>query len=576
MKTKCSFIDRKFFSFLLTSSIEMVVTYILLLSDTIIAGWSIGESAVSAVNIVTPVFSAIAFFSILISTGAAFSFSFEIGNFNKERANEFFGQGVIMAIAIGMIMLLVTILGKNLYFSVLSPSADVLGYAKGYYMIYPFIALLYPIFCLLSSSIYADGDDLICNISNLTQIFGNIIFSLILSRFFGITGISLGTLIGIISAIIVLLFHFRRKQCSLAFEKHFSVNDAIHIFRFGATDGAQYICSSIMLYVVNGFVISKFGSDLLPVVTVVSCVIEMTIIFDGIGESVSPLLSVFFAEKNNPGIRSLMRTAKFTAISEGLIFSVFLFIFAGKIPGILGITDKSVISQCIPAIRITASTLIFSALEYLLTSYFIIQNRVLLPVIITAIYFLFTPVSLGILLASFIGINGLWIGMACAPILAILIGSVIVMCRYGKTAVPLILDPANDNGISSYDIMLTPENTIKMRDDIECLLRKCSISDKTIYRIMLLIEELCTLITEQNPGKKIYCECTIKISDSEKQIKIIMRDSGKIFNITDSDMEISSLNAFVVSSMMEKYENRKNLTTMGYNRNEFLISDSEG
>ena len=576
MKTKCSFIDRKFFSFLLTSSIEMVVTYILLLSDTIIAGWSIGESAVSAVNIVTPVFSAIAFFSILISTGVAFSFSFEIGNFNKEGANEFFGQGVIMAIAIGMIMLLVTILGKNLYFSVLSPSADVLGYAKGYYMIYPFIALLYPIFCLLSSSIYADGDDLICNISNLTQIFGNIICSLILSRFFGITGISLGTLIGIISSIIVLLFHFRRKQCSLAFEKHFSVNDAIHIFRFGATDGAQYICSSIMLYVVNGFVISRFGSDLLPVVTVVSCVIEMTIIFDGIGESVSPLLSVFFAEKNNPGIRSLMRTAKFTAISEGLIFSVFLFIFAGKIPGILGITDKTVISQCIPAIRITASTLIFSALEYLLTSYFIIQNRVLLPVIITAIYFLFTPVSLGIFLASFIGINGLWIGMAAAPILAILIGSVIVMCRYGKTAVPLILDAKNDIGISSYDIVLTPENTIKMRDDIECLLRKNNVTDKTIYRIMLLIEELGTLITEQNPGKKIYCECTIKISDSEKEIKIIMCDSGKIFNITDSDMEISSLNAFVVSSMMEKYENRKNLTTMGYNRNEFLISDSEG
>ena len=183
---------------------------------------------------------------------------------------------------------------------------------------------------------------------------------------------------------------------------------------------------------------------------------------------------------------------------------------------------------------------------------------------------------MGIFLASFIGINGLWIGMAAAPILAILIGSVIVMCRYGKTAVPLILDAKNDIGISSYDIVLTPENTIKMRDDIECLLRKNNVTDKTIYRIMLLIEELGTLITEQNPGKKIYCECTIKISDSEKEIKIIMRDSGKIFNITDSDMEISSLNAFVVSSMMEKYENRKNLTTMGYNRNEFLISDSEG
>lgn len=87
---------------------------------------------------------------------------------------------------------------------------------------------------------------------------------------------------------------------------------------------------------------------------------------------------------------------------------------------------------------------------------------------------------------------------------------------------------------------------------------------------MLLIEELCTLIESKNPEKKIYCELTIIISDNT--IRIILRDSGEIFNITDTDMNLSSLNAFVVSSLMESSTNKRNLTTMGYNRNEFSIN----
>ena len=55
----------------------------------------------------------------------------------------------------------------------------------------------------------------------------------------------------------------------------------------------------------------------------------------------------------------------------------------------------------------------------------------------------------------------------------------------------------------------------------------------------------------------------------EEKIKIIFRDDGIIFNMTDTDSEISSFRSFVVSSLMEHYSDKANLTTTSYDRNVF-------
>lgn len=570
MKQKHDFADRKFYSLLFSSSVGMAITYIMLLSDTIIAGWSLGESAIAAVNIVTPVFAISAFFSTMISSGTSFSFSYEMGKYDKKRASEFFGQGIILAFIIGIGMFLLTLFGESTYFSLLGPSADILNYAHSYYIVYPFITLLYPLYTVLYDAVYSDGDDMICNIANFVQIVGNIVCSIVLVQIIGIMGISIGTLVGVLLATISLLFHFRKEANSLKYAKHISIADMLHVFRYGITDGEQYLCNGVMLYLFNGYFISGFGSASLPVITVATGLVEITIIFDGIGQAVSPLINTFLGEKNNLGIRKIMRTSKITAITEGIIFSILLIIFAKYVPLLIGITDQNIIAQSIPAIRIISITMVFSALSYLYTSYYLLLDKTFLPVFMTFINNLFCPVAIGFLLAKLIGINGLWIGIATAPVLSILAGMLIVLIQNGKSQVPLLLNPIDDAGITSFDTVLGSQEIVVLRDSVENLLNEHNIPSNIIFKIMLLIEELCTLIESKNPEKKIYCELTIIISDNT--IRIILRDSGEIFNITDTDMNLSSLNAFVVSSLMESSTNKRNLTTMGYNRNEFSIN----
>ena len=53
---------------------------------------------------------------------------------------------------------------------------------------------------------------------------------------------------------------------------------------------------------------------------------------------------------------------------------------------------------------------------------------------------------------------------------------------------------------------------------------------------------------------------------------IIERDSGKLFDLTDSDAQISGLSGFVLSGLMEAHKEKAYLVTTGYNRNMIRFS----
>ena len=97
---KSGFCEIKFRSMLFTGTLTLAVLYIMLLCDTIIAGYFIGEKGVAAINAVTPVTGIVTFLSTVIAIGSGILYSREIGAMNKRRADEIFGQGLILSIAI--------------------------------------------------------------------------------------------------------------------------------------------------------------------------------------------------------------------------------------------------------------------------------------------------------------------------------------------------------------------------------------------------------------------------------------------------------------------------------------------
>lgn len=62
-----TFANRKFLGFLGAATVVIVAEYVLVLSDSVIAGMVLGEDALKAVNLLMSAFSGVSFFTWLLA-----------------------------------------------------------------------------------------------------------------------------------------------------------------------------------------------------------------------------------------------------------------------------------------------------------------------------------------------------------------------------------------------------------------------------------------------------------------------------------------------------------------------------
>lgn len=458
-KTFCA---KKFHSFFLTAAFSMAIEYLMLLSDTMILGNVLEPDAIAAANLVAPVFSMAVFLGTLNSIGTSVLYSFEMGKFEKERASELFGQGVILAAAMGITLFVFALLGKNAYFSFFHTSEAIGRYAKDYYFYYQFALLIYPLYFFLLDMIYADGDGLLCNLSYVAQIGINIPLSIFFCHRLGAGGASLGTLIGTLCSILILCVHFLGKKNSLKFRWYVKRRDVAGVIKYGIVDSVIYLCWGTASFVLSKFVIASFGEKYLTLLSVVINTIELTITFDGIGQAITPLINVYRGENNTAGIRKTMTSAAGAAVVMGVLATVVLMVFGGGLLArLLGIKEAAMLAQCQSVIRLVCPFFVCSTLMFLFTTYYLLTDRVALAAGLTvlkdSVLLILLPIAGGFLF----GVKGVWAGIGLAPLVAQLLGALFVRNKYGKDQFPLLLEKQD---IFSQDLLLTEESILGLRD----------------------------------------------------------------------------------------------------------------
>ena len=560
---------KRFHSLVLTASFAMAIEYLMLLSDSIIVGNMLGEAALAGLNLVTPLYSIVVFVGTVISVGTTVCYSFEMGELDKEAADRYFGQGIIAAVSAGILLFLIMVLIRRWFLAYYDPTPEIYAYAEQYYSRFVFVALLMPIYVTLVDTVYCDGDELICNLSYVLQVGGNILSSVLLCRMIGIAGVSMGSVIGCLLSMSVLSLHFFRKCSSMRFVWFITPRTLLDVVKFSIVDAGMYLFLAIQLLVFNKLIISGFGSQCLSILNVVVGLVQMTVVFDGLGQALEPLAAVYFGEENTRGLKNSMKIAEKLAIIEGTAATVLLLVLAGFFVRLFGVTDPVLVSMAKTAVRILAFSMPFSALCFLYTSYYLYIKRIGLAFFISMLNNLLFPLLLAVPLRYLLGINGIWVGLMLSYLLSVLGGAFLVSRIRGKLTFPLLLDPVRDEKIRLFDLQLTEKEIITMRDDVETILQEKAVDRKTILAVMLLVEEVCMLIREKNGEKPVICECTL-ITDEE--ITLIFRDDGVIFDITDCDASVTSLRQYVVAGIMEKQELKKYLKTSGLNRNVFRFS----
>ncbi len=565
------FCEKKFTSMLISGTFTKAVMYLMLLSDSIIAGFFIGKSGVAGINAITPLTAVVTFFGDLVSTGVGIVFTREVGAMRKRRADEIYGQGLIISIGIGLISALLILVFQNAYFSISGVTGDILDKAQEYYRFLPINAFLTIVIFYLEQMVYSDGDELCNNICYGFQIGGNIICSIILTNFLGMTGIILGSVIGNSLGILTCLWHFFRKKNTLHFVWHLSFKDFLLTSRYSIVDSSVYICWGLMDFVMIGFVSRHYGEPGLITLAVVVSLIEFGVVMDGVGMAMQPLIGTYFGEKNHKLIKRVMRSGIKAAIIEGAAATVLIWIFAKQFCGLFGVTDEAALASAIPAIRIVSLGFIFCSTVSLTTSYYMLIDRIGMATCVACfqngLLYILLPIAGSLLF----GIYGMWAGFVVAPILTLICAMLFVYLKFGKDNFPFLLKDM-DAEILVMEDTLTPESAASLSVQVKNSLQSHQYSIETANSAALFTEEIGLTILESNrPSKKsILIELSLFFEDDH--VLIIERDSGKLFDLTDPDAEIKGLSGFTLSGLMKAHNEKAYLVTTGYNRNMMRFS----
>lgn len=564
-------LSKKYHSMLIGGSLTMMLVSVIAVADTVVAGIFVGADAVAGITLVMPIYEVAAFFGSVFSLGVPIVYSTEMGKFNKEGADKAFGLGLLMCISTGFILFLVVTFFGDIYLRSSTPLEPVLTAARDYLYWLKFSMLLLPVEMLLLEMVYSDGDETLSTASNMIQGGGNFIASILLCRIMGVRGIGLSSFLFNLVSVIILLIHFLKKSNTLRPNLFFSFKMLLQVAVYSLIDACSYMFLAVLTIVLNTFVSSCFGAEYLIIVSVITLVRNLQIVFDGIGESITPLISVYIGEECYSGVQAVYHMAEKTAIVEGLLFTVLLSIFAPFIPAILDVSDPGLTASAIVGIRIMVLGSIFTSLLYLLTSYYLLIDKMPLGLLMSALRDVVVSAPLTVIFGSIFGLNGVFVGMAAAPLLAYLINLIYTAKRYGKENSPSLLNLIS-GGVHSaiFELAMEPEQIMEVRGKVSNLLKENGIEKRTVLQAELIIEEAFMLIREKNKGGKVLGECAVLLRP--EGIQLIIRDDGEHFSISDENAEVTSLGSFVVSCYMEKLaEEKHHLKALSFNRTSFML-----
>ena len=539
----------KFRELLFVATCGMGAEFMLALADTVVAGHVVGETALAGINLLQPVFNIVQFVAALVGTGAAIRFSFETGRLDSRRASEMFSQGMWSVLAFGTALLVAFVFAREAFIGFFGASEEVAACARAYWVWYAPCALLLPVTLYLIALVYADGGMRSCAMGYASLIGGNIVASYFLCRQMGIAGCALGTVLGNSAAILSLSGHFLRKSNSLRLVRHFSLRDLLLICKSSFADASVTLCWAGLFLMLDKLVIVEFGSDKLPVLSVVLACVNLTLLFNGISAAAQPLVGVYAGERNSLGVKSVMNAAMKTSFAEGALAAAFFAAVPQAAVALVGIKDPSLVPVAHSAVRIVSIGFIAAPFVFLFNSYYLFVERYALACSLTFVADIVAYAILCPPMAHFGGMTGLWIALGAAPVAAVAAFGLFVFMRHGARRFPLLLPPERAEKQFAFGFMVEAKG-------IEAAARFASSTLAGAGRGDLadeagrIVGAVFAAVAASNGSRRVRGEAGIDLNEGAN---LVLRDDGIVYDPTPAAAPARG----------------KHFVTMGYNRSIF-------
>jgi len=392
-------------------------------ADAVIIGYYLDELSLSVVTYATPIYMIINTFAALFAVGGSIAMGIDAGKGDKAASNKLFSISVELLAGVGALLLAAGLLFGKSITTLLGAGPEVFDLVYEYSMI---VMVGAPVFMLnigLAFFVRNDGRPTLSMVGMFVSIFVDLVLNVVFIGFMnmGVAGAAYSTVLGQLIGALMISSHFLTKKNTLRFR--LCVNKSVwRIVKNGASTALHFVYQFIAILLLNHFVVSMAGADGMIVYTVVFNLYTVSLaMFEGLSQTIQPMVSVFFGEQSHLKIKNTLRLAFITILLICGGVTVALEVVPQIVPILFGISEGALLTQSAFAVRIYATSMIIMTVNVVIGYYLqSIENNSMAAVLVSlrcCILFLGSAFVLG----KLFGINGVWGAYTAAEVLTFVI-----------------------------------------------------------------------------------------------------------------------------------------------------------
>lgn len=417
---------RKIYRHYLIASVgSALVVSIYSFVDTIAVGQSVGPLGTAAIAVINPMFALMVFLAVLCGVGGSVLMSVAKGKGREEEGNAMFTAALILMLAIGLVMWLLTWIFSEEIYRLFGADDETMPYVLEYgmWLIWFFPAFISSTF--LSSFLRNDGAPGLAMkavvAGGLLNIFGD--WFLCFPMDMGMKGAAIATVSGSCLQTLIMLKHFLGSGCGLRLVRPLRLRRAcLRILSVGFGAGVLDLGTIALTIIINNRIIRYGNVSALAVYGVVGTIGQLCqAVFKGVGSSLQPIASRNFGAGRIGRINAVFKMSALTTLILGAIFTLTGEVFPIEITRLFVDATPEVIAEAPMIFRIYFTSFLFMGMNVLSTYFLqsVMKDRG--SMCIAMLRSIVLSGALLIILPPFFGLEGVFAAIPLAELIVMLL-----------------------------------------------------------------------------------------------------------------------------------------------------------
>lgn len=429
----------KLIRFTIPSIAMMIFTSVYGVVDGFFISNFAGKTPFSAVNLIMPFLMIVATVGFMFGTGGTAIVAKTFGEGNKEKANKYFSLFIYVAFALGVIFAILGIVFIRPISALLGAEGELLKNCVVYARII-LAALPFYVLQLLFQSFFAAAEKphlgLAVTVSaGVTNIVLDAVLVILLPQEYKLAGVAIATAMSqFVGGVIPLFYFFRKNNSILRLGK--TTFDGKAILK-ACTNGSSEFMSNVSMSIVGmlyNIQLLKYAEEngvaAYGVMMYVSMIFSAAFIGYSIG--VAPVISYHNGAQNHKESKGLLRQSLTMIGVFGIGMVVVAELAALPLAKIFVGYDAELMTLTVSGFKIFALSFVFMGFAIFSSGFFTALNDGLTSALISFLRTLVFQIAAVLLLPLIWEINGVWISIVVAEVMAVALSAVFLVMKRKK------------------------------------------------------------------------------------------------------------------------------------------------